>query len=84
MITCSAWHRTADGTRDVVAHGRYLDRYRKEQGIWRFAARSLVLDWAEERAVLDDAAANAGVVQGRPGVTIRLPACWPLRDRAQR
>lgn len=86
VITCSAWHRTADGTRDVVAHGRYLDRYRKEQGIWRFAARSLVLDWAEERAVLDDAAANTGVVRGRPGgddpLYARLPAF--ARDRAQR
>lgn len=47
----TAWHRTADGTRDVIAHGRYLDQYDRREGVWKFLRRNLVLDWMEERAV---------------------------------
>lgn len=46
----TAWHRTADGTRDLIAHGRYLDRYERRDGVWKFLRRNLVLDWMEERA----------------------------------
>jgi ketosteroid isomerase-like protein len=32
---------------DVTIGGRYLDRYEKHSGAWRFSRRSLVTDWAE-------------------------------------
>lgn len=68
-IGATAWHRTADGSRDIIAHGRYLDRYSKRDGIWKFAHRSLVLDWSEDRPV--DAAgapgADDGIAAGRAG-----------------
>jgi hypothetical protein len=50
-IAVTAYHRSIDSTRETIAHGRYLDQYRKRDGTWRFYRRSLVLDWAEERAV---------------------------------
>lgn len=45
-----AYHRTpAPDSREIIARGRYLDRYEKRDGIWRFLRRSLVLDSMEER-----------------------------------
>lgn len=54
-----AYHRSADGTREFIGHGRYVDRYEKRGGVWKFSYRSLVLDYTETRAV--DAPADAGV-----------------------
>lgn len=31
---------------DVVVGGRYLDKYEKRDGAWRFAERTVVTDWA--------------------------------------
>ncbi|HLG86511.1 MAG TPA: nuclear transport factor 2 family protein [Alphaproteobacteria bacterium] len=33
---------------------RYLDNYRKEDGRWRFARRTVTLDWAQHRPALWD------------------------------
>lgn len=83
-----AWHRTADGTRDVIAHGRYLDQYARRGGVWKFLRRNLVLDWMEERAVdappggeVDD-----GVDLGRAGPDDPVYARLPLfaQDRLTR
>lgn len=65
VISCIAWHRTADGTRDIVAHGRYCDRYEKRGGVWKFLARALVLDWSEERPA--PAMGDDGVPLGQLG-----------------
>ncbi|MEO0030257.1 MAG: hypothetical protein RIS94_15 [Pseudomonadota bacterium] len=70
-----AYHRTVDGgpdgapVREIVAGGRYLDRYRKRDGVWRFWRRSLVLDWFEDRALRrgEGPAIDDGVETGRPG-----------------
>ena len=76
VISCIAWHRTADGTRDVVAHGRYCDRYEKRGGVWKFLARALVLDWSEERPA--PAMNEAGVPTGRLGADDPLYARLPM------
>ena len=40
-----AWHRTfAPDARLFIALGRYLDRYEKRDGAWKFSYRSLVFD----------------------------------------
>ncbi|MFT4053837.1 MAG: nuclear transport factor 2 family protein [Novosphingobium sp.] len=40
-----AWHRThGPDIREYVVHGRYLDRYRRRDGRWKFLHRSLVFD----------------------------------------
>jgi ketosteroid isomerase-like protein len=40
---------------DVIVGGRYLDKYEKYSGTWRFAERSVVTDWArvDEPSALD-------------------------------
>jgi len=32
---------------------RYQDGWRREEGVWRFSRRSLVLDWTETRVIGD-------------------------------
>ena len=56
----TAYHRALDGTHEVIVHGRYLDQYRKRDGIWRFFRRGLVLDWMEQRPL----AAASGFAEG--------------------
>jgi hypothetical protein len=41
-----AYHRThPPQPRDIVIGGRYLDRYERRGGRWKFLHRSLALDW---------------------------------------
>lgn len=68
IISARAWHRTADGTREFTAWGRYADRYEKRDGVWRFAHRFFVLDSTEERTVeTRDNFGTDGVETGRAG-----------------
>lgn len=40
-----AWHRTyGPDAKQFIALGRYLDRYERRDGLWKFTYRSLVLD----------------------------------------
>ena len=51
-----AWHRThGPEAKLFVALGRYLDRYERRNGIWKFSYRSLVFDHGSIMPV-DDAA----------------------------
>ncbi|MFV3307750.1 nuclear transport factor 2 family protein [Pseudomonas sp. NY15181] len=64
-----AYHRTpAPGSREIIARGRYLDRYEKREGVWRFLRRSLVLDSMEERATPAGSgpSLDEGIEKGRP------------------
>lgn len=86
-LGAKAYHRTLDGHREFIAYGRYADRYEKREGVWRFAHRSFILDWSEERAVAQgDDFGTDGVATGRPGSSdpcyIRLPMLEA--DRAER
>lgn len=87
-LATTAYHRTADGAREIVAHGRYLDQYRKAHGVWKFQRRSLVLDAFEDRAVLrgDGPGIDQGVEMGRGGGDDAVYARLPLfaRDRLTR
>ena len=64
-----AYHRThGPDQREVIAGGRYVDRYQKRDGVWRFWRRSLVLDWMENRAVppSEGPGIDDGLSVGRP------------------
>ena len=51
-----AWHRShPPERREFIVHGRYLDRYERRDGTWKFIHRSLVFDHGEVRMV-DEAA----------------------------
>jgi hypothetical protein len=53
-----AVHTLAAGERhvDVVVGGRYLDKYEKRYGVWKFTARTIVTDWARvtDPSAMDD------------------------------
>ncbi|TCJ37025.1 nuclear transport factor 2 family protein [Parafrankia sp. BMG5.11] len=56
-----AWHRThPPDRREVIVYGRYLDRYQRRLGEWRFLRRSLVFDHGETRPVDEEALAALG------------------------
>lgn len=56
-----AWHRTHPPDRtEYIVHGRYLDRYERRDGAWKFLHRQLVFDHGEVRAVDEDAMARLG------------------------
>ena len=59
-----AYHRTADNQREIIGYGRYLDRYEKRHGIWKFAYRALVQDYSETCAVAASTRAEGTI--GRP------------------
>jgi len=47
-----AWHRSyPPGRKEFTVHGRYLDRYERRDGQWKFAYRQLVFDHGEIREV---------------------------------
>lgn len=51
-----AYHRLelADGPRDVVIGGRYLDRCAVYDGQWRLSHRSVVYDWSRSAVPIED------------------------------
>ena len=48
---CSAEHVLKDQDLLLVWAIRYQDQWRKDDGVWRFAQRSLVVDWEEVRPI---------------------------------
>lgn len=86
-LTSMAYHRTRDGLREFIAHGRYIDRYEKRDGIWKFLRRSLVLDWSEERSVDSGGGFSLeGIAVGKPGADDPCYERLPMlaRDRYSR
>lgn len=54
-----AWHRTLPpDRRELIVRGRYLDRYARRDGVWKFIHRTLVFDHGVIRAVDEDAMAE--------------------------
>lgn len=43
-----AFHKvkTDQGSFDLLVGGRYLDKYEKREGVWKFSHRAVVADWA--------------------------------------
>jgi len=50
-----AYHKmkTDSGFNDVTIAGRYLDRYLRRDGVWKFAYRSEVVDWSRTEPTQD-------------------------------
>ncbi len=74
-----AWHRTTDehgAKRDLVIAGRYVERCERRDGVWKYAYRSEIVDWARDDPASDGILAAAPFILGQ-----RKPAD-PLYDRA--
>src|SRR5262249_43517897 len=66
-LLTSAYHRALGGTQEMIAYGRYLDRYEKRDDVWKFLRRSLVLDWVSDRplaAAIQTVGASMGIAVG--------------------
>jgi ketosteroid isomerase-like protein len=66
-VYVTAYNRLhADGGRfEELVHGlRYLDRYREDDGRWRFVHRSVVTDWTEHRPAAPAAPRREGQRDG--------------------
>ena len=51
-VYCTAHHLSVDAGGRAVDHVmfiRYLDRYRRVDGVWRFAERETFVEWTEDR-----------------------------------
>jgi hypothetical protein len=67
-----AFHQVKDGAGayDVLIGGRYFDKYEKRAGVWKFAHRAIVADWAyvaNPSQVRLEHPFLAGAHIGRPG-----------------
>jgi hypothetical protein len=67
-----ATHTFAAGDRDVdvIVGGRYLDKYRKRDGVWKISERAIVTDWAhvnDPSAVDLSHPITRATLVGRPG-----------------
>ena len=77
-----AWHRTpGPDARLVIVLGRYLDRYERRDGIWKFSYRSLVFDHGsiqpvdeEEMEMMRKDAPNGRSDRGDPSFAYSLLA----------
>jgi hypothetical protein len=51
----NAYHKVMgeSGYEDVIIAGRYLDRYEKREGVWKFAYRSERVDWSRTQPTND-------------------------------
>ncbi|NND69621.1 MAG: nuclear transport factor 2 family protein [Halioglobus sp.] len=51
----NAYHKVQgeNGCEDVIIAGRYLDRYERRNGVWKFAYRSEVVDFSHTRPTND-------------------------------
>lgn len=51
----NAYHKVMgeSGFEDVIIAGRYLDRYEKREGVWKFAYRSERVDWSRTQPTSD-------------------------------
>jgi hypothetical protein len=79
-----AYHRTfPPRRREFIVHGRYLDRYARRDGRWKFSHRSLVFDSGEIRDV--DAAAFERIgADAVHGAVDRSDPSWGLKLLAAR
>jgi hypothetical protein len=50
-----AYHKMKgeSGFEDMIIAGRYLDRYEKRDGVWKFTYRSEVVDWSRTQPTQD-------------------------------
>lgn len=79
-----AYHRTwGPERREYIVNGRYLDRYSRRDGRWKFSHRSLVFDYGEIRAVDEDGFAKISADAAHGRVDKDDPS-WGLGLLAQR
>jgi len=75
------------GSFDLLIGGRYFDKYEKRAGVWRFAHRAVVADWAnvhQPSIVALDHPILQGAYIGKPGAVDPSYAFFSLFKRGER
>ncbi|GAB5487244.1 MAG: nuclear transport factor 2 family protein [Parasphingorhabdus sp.] len=55
------FHRTREAPRqEIIIHGRYLDRYERRDGVWKFSRRQIIFDHGYVQPVKEDGLSQAG------------------------
>lgn len=72
--------------RNLIVSGRYLDKFERRKGVWRFSHRTAMLDWAnmsgeEIVKLLPPRLDRAGRWVPSTGPTRRTASCRCLQDR---
>ena len=71
-----AYHRTFPPRRkEYIVYGRYLDRYERRNGEWKFIYRELVFDQGEVREVDEESFARLAA-DANPGTADRNDPSW--------
>lgn len=73
-----AYHRVFDeagAPRDLFIAGRYVDRYERRGGVWKFAYRSELVDWVRDEAACD------AMLEGAPFILGHRKPDDPLYNR---
>jgi len=79
--------RTDNGALDLLIGGRYFDKYQKRDGVWKFAHRAVVADWAnlhQPSIVNLDNPIIEGSYIGKPGTADPSYGFFSLFKRGQR
>ncbi|HUH37684.1 MAG TPA: nuclear transport factor 2 family protein [Spongiibacteraceae bacterium] len=84
-----AFHQvdTESGPFDLLIGGRYFDKYEKRAGVWKFAHRAVVADWANlhnPSIVNLDNPVIEGAYIGKPGEADPSYGFYSLLKRGQR
>lgn len=80
------YHRKpAPQSEEIITGSRSLDHYRRDGGVWRFASRSIVLDWARKPKVDPDAygdfaAASPPGAAGADDASYSILSLFPRHD----
>lgn len=73
-----AYHRSfPPARREYIVHGRYLDRYERRGGRWKFLHRSLVFDHGDIREVDEEVFARIGA-DAPHGTCDRRDPSWSM------
>lgn len=58
-----------EGDTEVILAGRYLDRFERRNGVWKFAYRKMICDWCRTQPVADEwFETNPTAYRGRRGI----------------
>lgn len=76
VIAVSTMTDLEKGKSEMLTGGRYLDRFSRRDGVWKFAARTFVSDWSRVDKTSGDMNGASPDLQGKQGPDDPVYAMW--------